>query len=156
MKNKQKSYNVWDWIVTKTGEVRQITHDDMMDLKGEDIERLANDNELPVDAIMKKIRGIADKHAGVEKERETLNNYTQLPLDNTETPRYSQYTVLKAMKEHADKQTSELKQQKDELLEALTKGRDMCDMLRFPTEEELKLFSKMATELIQKLSNNDK
>ena len=53
-------------------------------------------------------------------------------------------------------QVRALKQQKDELLEALTKGRDMCDMLRFPTEEELKLFSKMATELIQKLSNNDK
>lgn len=52
------------------------------------------------------------------------------------------------------KTPSELMQERDELLEALTKGRDMCDMLRFPTEEELKSFSKMATELIQKHSTN--
>lgn len=114
----QKSYNVWDWIVTKTGEVRQITSDDMMDLKGEDIERLATEEEIPT-AIMKNIKAIADKHAGLVSERETLNEFTQLSLLNMNTPRYSEYTTLKAMKAHSEKVNSQLLEQNRELVEAL-------------------------------------
>jgi len=40
--------NVWDWVVLKNGKIRQITHDDMLDLKYEDIERLAQKDEIPV------------------------------------------------------------------------------------------------------------
>lgn len=43
---KPKSFNVWDWIVTKKGEVIQINHDDMMDLKYEDIKRSATPQEI--------------------------------------------------------------------------------------------------------------
>ena len=43
---KPKSFEVWDWIVTKKGVVRQITHDDMQDLKYEDIGRKATPQEI--------------------------------------------------------------------------------------------------------------
>lgn len=95
--------NLWDWIVTKSGEVRQITSDDMMDLPYEDIARHATIEEMPPKEGIKKIREIADKHAGVEAERQTLNQFESLP---TEFPTYSQYTVLKAMNQHASQQTA--------------------------------------------------
>lgn len=41
-----QNMDVWDWIVTKTGRVRQITHHDMMDLKAEDIARYATKKEI--------------------------------------------------------------------------------------------------------------
>lgn len=37
---------VWDWIVTKDGTVRQITHDDMPDLKASQIARYATEEEI--------------------------------------------------------------------------------------------------------------
>ncbi len=38
--------DVWDWVVTKDNEVRQIDHDDMQDLKGEDVLRFATVEEV--------------------------------------------------------------------------------------------------------------
>jgi hypothetical protein len=43
---KELKVDVWDWIVTKDGDVRQITHDDMQDLKYEDIKRKATLKEI--------------------------------------------------------------------------------------------------------------
>lgn len=45
-KKDELKVNVWDWIVTKDGETKQITDDDMMGLKYEDIERLATEDEI--------------------------------------------------------------------------------------------------------------
>lgn len=41
-----KDMDVWDWIVTTEGYVRQIISDDMMDLQGGDIIRYAKDWEI--------------------------------------------------------------------------------------------------------------
>ena len=41
-----QNLRTWDWIVTKTGVVKQITGDDMMDLKAEDIARFATEFEV--------------------------------------------------------------------------------------------------------------
>lgn len=38
--------DVWDWVVTKDNQVRQIDHDDMQDLKGEDVSRFATMEEV--------------------------------------------------------------------------------------------------------------
>lgn len=38
--------DVWDWIVTTSGDVRQITHDDMNDLHFSQIERFATEIEI--------------------------------------------------------------------------------------------------------------
>lgn len=128
--------NVWDWIVTKTGEVRQITSDDMMDLKHEDIERHAKIEELPVEVAKKRIREIADKVAGVEKERETLSEFESLP---TEFPTYSQYTVLKAMKQHSDKKAKDFAEWVDKNLNG-KQYRDWMDGI-VTTSELLEIFN---------------
>lgn len=41
-----KNMDVGDWIVTHGGEVRKIIHDDMNDLKAEDINRFATRKEV--------------------------------------------------------------------------------------------------------------
>lgn len=89
-------YDVWDWIVTKSGEVRQINSDDMMDLKYEDIERHAKIEEMPVKEAMRRIYAISDKVAGVEEARLILDKYDSLPNTNST---YSQYTTLKAIQD---------------------------------------------------------
>ena len=43
---KELKVDVWDWVVTKDDKIRQITHDDMMDLPYEDIKRKANKKEI--------------------------------------------------------------------------------------------------------------
>ena len=51
--------NVWDWVITNNGKLRQITSDDMQDLKYEDIKRLANKKELksiPRNKIINKLK----------------------------------------------------------------------------------------------------
>lgn len=45
---KPKSFEVWDWIVTHKNEVRQITHDEMNDLKYENIKRRAMPKEIKI------------------------------------------------------------------------------------------------------------
>lgn len=46
-----KNMEVSDWIVTHDGEVRQIIHDDMNDLKYEDIARFATRKEVKNSSI---------------------------------------------------------------------------------------------------------
>lgn len=41
---------IWDWVIAKDGTVLQITGDDMINLKHEDIERLARPEEIPSNA----------------------------------------------------------------------------------------------------------
>ena len=43
---KELEVNVWDWIMTKDGVFLQITHDDMHDIKYEDIKRKATKEEI--------------------------------------------------------------------------------------------------------------
>ncbi len=43
--SKPEQFEVWDWVVTTWGVIRQITNDDMMDLPYEKIERLATEEE---------------------------------------------------------------------------------------------------------------
>lgn len=110
--------NVWDWIVTKSGEIRQIDSDDMMDLKYEDIQRLANGEEIKT-GILRKVRGIADRHADVVEQRKFLDNYTSYDGGKS----YSQYTVLKMMKAYKEDVEAQLLQQNKELREALVYAR---------------------------------
>jgi len=89
--------NVWDWVVTKDGQIVQIDSDDMHGLPHEKIERLANEEEIKK-GILLKVRTTADRMAGVSEARKILDKYDPLPTIN---PTYSQYTVLKAMEEYA-------------------------------------------------------
>lgn len=43
-----KNMNIWDWVVTHSGVVRQIIHDDMDDLSYEEISRYATPNEVNI------------------------------------------------------------------------------------------------------------
>lgn len=90
--------NLWDWVVTKDGEIVQIDSDDMHGLPYEKIDRLANEEEIKK-GIIKRVRCFADTHAGVTEARKTLDKYDPLPTIN---PTFSQYTVLKAMEDYAN------------------------------------------------------
>lgn len=98
MEKPQGKYDVWDWIVTKNGDVRQITHDDMMDLKYEDIERHAKIEEMPAEVSIEAIRNIIDNHINVTEARQFLAKYASLGKFRNSNA-YSEYTALKAIQE---------------------------------------------------------
>lgn len=60
-----KNMDVWDWVVTKGGKIRQITNDDMNDLHYSEITRFANNDEIiraksnnPERDLMERLLGV--------------------------------------------------------------------------------------------------
>lgn len=77
--------SVWDWVVTHDGETVQITHDDMHDLKAEDIKRYATDKEVekanPSKNFVKEIR---DKKNWTQSELASMIGVSQPTINRIE------------------------------------------------------------------------